>query len=214
MAQVTDYPSLVQAVQDWLSRSDMTGPGPVDYFIQSAEERIYHDILAQNLQRGTQAMETVLAGTIANGVLALPAGYLAMKHLILLAGSNSFELERKNAEFIYTQFPNRTADDAPAYFAREGQNFIFGPYPDSDYTLAGIYWQRSIGLSSANPTTWMITTIPSTLLAAVLAGAGGYLQDSDKQQYWEQQYTSKLGSYLLADRAEEVSGSALSITVA
>ena len=70
---VKDYASLVSAVQAWLARSDMTGPGAVDYFIQSAEDRIYDDVIAQNMGRGTVDMEQTLSGTITNGYVAIYA---------------------------------------------------------------------------------------------------------------------------------------------
>lgn len=212
MAIVTDYASLSQSVQDWFARSDLDAY--IDTLIQTAEDQIYNDILSQNMGRGVQPIEATLSTAIANGVLAVPTGYLGMKHAVISQNGFSFMLERKNAEFIYTQYPNRAPEGAPAYFAREGQNFIFGPYPDSNYSISGVYWKRSAPLSATNTTTWMTSSIPSTLLAACNAAAAMFLKDAQNMQTWGQLYAQKLQAFLISDRAEEMSGSALSMVAA
>lgn len=206
---VRDYATLKQAVQDWFARTDIANY--VDYYIQVAEERIYRDIFAKNQGRGVQPLETVLSGTISNGVLPLPLGYRGLKHSLVSVDGNTFELGRRNAEFIYSQYPNRNPDGTPAYIAREGQNFIFGPYPDSNYTITGIYWQRFAPLSVTNPTTWMTQTTPLMLLQACNAAVGAFLKDADAMQMWEPAYQDSMQSFLLADKAEEWSGSSFAM---
>jgi hypothetical protein len=210
---VTDYASLIQAVQDWFARSDLGGF--INYFVQVAEDRIYRDVFAMNAGRGVQPMETILSGTIANGSLALPTGYLGLKHaLITIAGAQTFELQRRNAEFIYTQYPNRNPSGIPAYIAREAQNFIFGPFPDSNYTVTGVYWQRSNPLSGTNTQTWMTASIPSILLAACSAAAAVFIKDNEAAANFNGLYTQMMQSFMLADRAEEQSGSAFAMVAA
>lgn len=213
MTTVVDYASLTQAVGDWLTRTDLGTK--IDYFIQMAENTIYNDVLTQNQGRGVKAMETTFSGTTAaNGTLALPTGYLGIKYALLSAYGETFELQRANAEFIYTQYPNRNPDNAPAYIARDGQAFTFGPFPDSTYTVSGVYWQRSAALSSTNTTTWMTSSIPAILLAACNAAAAMMARDADAIELWGGAYKAQLDSFLLADRAEDVSGSALTMFTA
>src|SRR5579863_7529565 len=135
VAGVYDYNSLKQAVQDWFARSDLGGW--IDYFIQIAEADIYRDILAQNQGKGVQAMEALLNTTAIGTGTPVPTGYLGMKIMLVSSNGQTFEVERKTPEFIYTQYPDQSASGTPAYFARVGQNFVFGPYPDSAYTLTG-----------------------------------------------------------------------------
>lgn len=211
MATVTDYASLAQAVNDWYTRNDLAAK--IDYFIQQAENTLYNDILEQNQGRGVQAMETSFSGTTdANGNLALPTGYLAMKIALVQAFGSTFELVRKTPEYIFTNYPSRNPTAAPAYFARLGQNLIFGPCPDAAYTVSGTYWQRSAPLSASNTTTWMTQSCPSLLLAACCQAAAVMLRDQDQLQVWSAAYNSQLTSMLAADRAEELSGSSLAIT--
>lgn len=212
VAGVYDYNSLKQAVQDWFARSDLGGW--IDYFIQKAENKIYRDIFAMNSGRGVQAIEATLNVAIANGVAALPTGYLGLKHAVVNLSGFSFELQRRNAEFIYTQYPNRSNDAPPAYIAREGQNFIFGPFPDAAYTISGTYWMRSPQLTSVNSVTWMTNTIPTILLAACNLAAAQFLKDQESIQMWGSEYQSEMADFLLADRAEEQSGSAFAMVAA
>src|ERR1700761_8020003 len=128
VAGVYDYNSLKQAVQDWFARTDLGGW--IDYFIQKAEQKIYRDIFAMNQGNGVSPMEMPFTGTIADdGTVALPVGYLGLKNAVVNLDGNAFQLQRRNPEFIYTQFAFRGAGGSPSYIARQGQNFIFGPSP-------------------------------------------------------------------------------------
>lgn len=210
---VRDYPTLQQAIGNWFARSDISAY--IDYFIQMAEERIYRDIFAMNQGKGVQTLETALNGTInTNGQMVLPTGYLGLKYALVNANGQVFQLQRVNAEFIYTQYPDRSPDSTPAYIARDGQAFSFGPYPDQSYSITGIYWQRFGPLTSSNPTTWMTETTPLMLLQACNAAAAAFIKDTDALQLWEPAYQQTLKSFLLADRAEEMSGSAMAMVVA
>lgn len=213
VAGVYDYNSLKQAVQDWNARSDVGNF--IDYFIQRAENRIYWDIFTMNKGSGVKPIEAALNGTIANGMLALPSGYLGLKYaLVSYAGSNTAQLERRNAEFIYTQYPDRNPAGIPGYIARDGSNFVFGPVPDSAYTITGIYWQRSNQLTIQNSTTWMTASIPTILLAACNAAIAEFNKDAQAIETWVSDYTSQMQAFLLADRAEEQSGSAFAMVAA
>src|SRR5487761_2797261 len=128
MAQITDYASLVTAVTTLGVRSDFATN--IDYFIQLSENKIYRDILAQNEGRGVKPMEKTLALTIASGVAAVPTDYLALKTAQVNIGGDLYALQRKNEEFIYTNYPTQSAASAPQFICHSGSNFIFAPYPD------------------------------------------------------------------------------------
>jgi hypothetical protein len=212
VAGVYDYNSLKQAVQDWFARSDLGNW--IDYFIQIAEADIYRDIIASNQGRGVQPMEAVLSTTIANGAAPLPTGYLGLKIALVSLNGNSFELQRVNPEFIYTQYPAQVAQGAPAYIARQGQSFVFGPYPDSNYTITGIYWQKSAQLTSVNSTNWIVNNIPTIMLAATNRAAARFNKDEEAFSLWDSLYNQQLQSFIMADRSEELSGSALAMVSA
>jgi hypothetical protein len=212
IAGVYDYNSLKQAVQDWFARSDLGNW--IDYFIQIAEADIYRDIFTQNQGKGVQAMESALNTTIANGVAPLPLGYLALKIGLVSIDNQTFEMQRVTPEFIYTQYPAQVASGTPAYIARLGQNFIFGPYPDSAYTITGTYWQKSPQLTGVNSVNWIVNTIPTIMLAATNRAAARFNKDQEAFGMWDSLYQQQMASFILADKAEELSGSSLAMVAA
>ncbi|NUY33296.1 hypothetical protein F0160_22690 [Paraburkholderia sp. JPY303] len=212
VAGVYDYNSLKQAVNDWFARSDLGNW--IDYFIQIAEADIYRDIFKLNQGRGVQPMEAALSTTIASGVAPLPAGYMGLKIALVSIDNQTFEMQRVTPEFIYTQYPAQVASGTPAYIARLGQNFIFGPYPDANYSITGTYWQKAGQLTVSNNVTWITNTIPTILLAAVNRTAARFNKDQEAFAMWDSMYQSQMESFIMSDRAEELSGSSLSMVSA
>lgn len=210
MSTITDYASLKQAITDFEARSDLTTYA--DYFIQSAEDDIYNDIFMMNEGRGIAALETTFSDTIASGVLALPSNYLGLRSANVTVGGATYPLQRKTVEFVLNNYPVRTPSAPPAFIARSGTSFIFGPYPDSNYTISGLYWQRMTALSASNTTTWMTDDMPLTLFAACMKSVKRFLRDPDGVGFWDADYKSRIGSYLAGEKAEEYSGSELSMT--
>ncbi|MDE2101736.1 MAG: hypothetical protein KGL39_31105 [Patescibacteria group bacterium] len=209
MATVTDYASLTQAIIDFSGRGSL---GPfTDYFIQGGEDRIYRKVLELNEGNGLKWMETALTGTInaTTGYLAVPADYLALKNPQVVTSSGTFTLTVKEPVWIYDRYPNRTAQGIPSYIARETTNFIFGPFPDSAYTVAGTYYNRATALSGTNTTTWMTTNIPVAFLAACMIECAKFLKDPEGAQYWAGELNDRLSDICLADKAERYSGGTL-----
>jgi hypothetical protein len=199
---ITTYTELKTAVSSWLARSDLTTY--VGDFITLGEKRVYRDLRIR-------CMETALSSTIASGVIAVPDGYVAMKYAYVQATPIG-KLERKDAEWVYQNYPTRSADGQPIYFAREADNFIFGPYPDSTYTIKGIYYKRLTALSASNETNWFTANSPDLLLFAALCEAAPFLKADNRIQIWETKYKMVKDSVQLEDDQEEFSGSPLAMT--
>lgn len=203
MAAITDFATLKTEVAAWLNRSDLTNEVPG--FIQFGENRVYRDLRVRQ-------METALSVAISSGVIAVPSGYVEMK-LAYINGAPMRKLERKDAEWIYLNYPTRSADGTPRFFAREATNFIFGPYPDSAYTVKGIYYKKLDALSGTNTTNWLITDAPDLILFASLCEAAPFLQDDTRVALWEKKYAQIKDRFQRNDEQEEFSGSPLAATV-
>lgn len=202
MAAITDYATLKTEVAAWLNRSDLTNEIPG--FIQFGENRIYRDMRVRQ-------METALSSAISSGVVAVPSGYLEMKYAYV-NGSPMVKLTRKDAEWIYWNYPTRSADGTPQFFAREAENLIFGPYPDSNYTIKGVYYKKLPALSGSNTTNWLTTDVPDLILFASLCEASPYLQDDPRVALWEKKYEEVRRRVQRQDDQEEFSGSPLQVT--
>jgi hypothetical protein len=157
-------------------------------------------------------METSFGSTISGGVLALPSSYLELKSS-WVDTSPQVTLERRNAEWIRTNYPQNSGSGIPQFIARYGQNFIFGPYPDSAYTINGIYYKRPTGISGAALNT-LFTNNPDLYLFACLSKGSIVIGDSQSIQLWEAQYQKILADVNGAGKAEDASGSSLQMRLA
>ena len=196
---IASYSDLKTSIANFLHRADLTSMIPE--FIVDAEARIYRELRVR-------AMETALSSTIASGTIAVPSGFLEMK-FCYVEGSAAQKLERKDAEWIYTNYPTRSASGKPVFFAREAETFIFGPYPDSTYTIKGVYYKRLAALSDSNTTNWFITDAPDLLRYAALCEAAPYLKDDRRIAIWESKYREAKAAIERTDKRESSSGSLL-----
>lgn len=199
MAAITDLTSLKAEIAGWLHDDSLTDEIPG--FIQLGENRIYRDLRVRQ-------METALSDTIASGVIAVPSGYLEMKYAYI-NGSPMVKLQRKDAEWIYHTYPTRSADGTPRYFAREAGNFIFGPYPDSGYTVKGVYYKKLAALATTN---WLTDDVPDLILFASLCEAAPWTANDERIGLWEKKYAQIAARVQQQDDTEEFSGSPLAMT--
>lgn len=215
MSIITDYASLKQSILDFTHRGDLSTY--LDYFIQNAQEQINTDIAEQNMGNYIKAMEVALPSNSidSSGHVPVPSDYLAMKTFEVIIGNGQIEnLIQKSADWIYNTYPNRVADNPPTYFAREGSNFIFGPFPDSGYATQGWYYQLAALLSGSQTTNWMVLKAPWMLHAQCMVQAMKFLVNSDGVALWTATYQDKLTALINADKAERWNASTLQMEVA
>lgn len=195
------YANLKTAIADTLHRSDLTNFIPD--WITLAESRI-------NKNLRVRQMETSQASTMAAGVVAVPANYVELDDAYISSTDPYGSLERKSANWIYDNYPSRIADSTPGFIAREGSNFIFGPYPDGNYVVTLVYWNRLASLSSATNT--VFTSYPGLWLFGALCESAPWLKDDKRILVWESKFKELLKSVQDEDEDESSSGSLMRIT--
>lgn len=196
---IANYSDILTAITDHLDRPDLSG-FRADFFT-IGENRVYRDLRIR-------AMETAYSAVISSGVASLPSDYVELKSAYVNT-SPTTPLQRNSVEYIYSQFPTRSAEGIPKYIAREGSSFIFGPYPDSSYTIKGIYYARLTALSSSNTTNWFTTNAPEILLYAGLCAAEKFIANDERVQLWQSMYETLKEAIQQEDRKEQFSGSGL-----
>ena len=189
---ITSFTTLKNNVADWLDRDDMGDA--IETMIGLAEARIYRDIRIR-------AMETALSETVASGVIAVPSSYLELKYAYVDTNPVT-SLEPQTAEWIHANYSLRSADGVPVYIARDGDNFIFGPYPDGGYTIKGTYYQSLTALSTSNETNWFTTNAPDLLLYGTLLHSAPYVGDDQRATLWNQAYEEAKRQVEKQDRKE------------
>jgi hypothetical protein len=201
MALINSYATLVTATEDYLARSDLTSWVP--NFLQNSQKKLYRSLRIR-------PMETALSVTIASGVAALPADYLDLKYAYVNASPVKF-LERVTPEEIYRNYPVRSASGKPHWIAREAENFIFGPYPDSTYSIAGIYYKQLDLLSASSTTNWFTTNAPEVLLYGALLEAQPFLMNDKRIPVWQALFNEAIDTIDRQERREKHSGSTLQV---
>lgn len=199
---ISNYSELQTAVASWLHRSDLTSIVPD--LIVLGEKRIFRKVRCR-------VMETALSDTIASGVIAVPSDYLELKYSYINSTPVN-NLTKASASQIYQEFPLRSSDKKPTKIAREGSNFIFGPYPDSAYTVKGIYYAKPTSIvSSANA---LFLANPDLYLFSALCEAAPYIKDDPRLVIWEAKLTSIIEDIRNEDADENASGGGMTVRAA
>lgn len=95
-----------------------------------------------------------------------------------------------------------------------GNVFIFGPFPDGGYQVAGTYYQAIPALNSGNTTNWVVLNAPMMLLEACMTQAGKFLEDDQMIGRWNGNYTASLKALVDQDKAERWSQATLQVETA
>ena len=202
----SSYSNFGASLSTWMDiGANDLGSSLVADLITVGEARIFREAR-------TQAMETSFGTAIVGGIMALPSGYLALKSA-LVSCSPPQTLERRTAEWIGLNYPDSGSSGIPKFIARYGQTFIFGPYPDSAYTISGIYYQQPAAISASGLNA-LFTTNPDLYLFGCLAESEIVIGRDPRVPLWEAKYAKILADVNGTDRAEDASGSTLQTRVA
>jgi hypothetical protein len=196
---ITTYAELQTAVSNWLHRADLASIVPD--LITLGETRIFREVRVR-------VMESALNGTISSGVMAVPADYLELKSAYI-DGTPVSQLQRSTLPQIYAEYPLRSSTCKPSKIAREGSNFIFGPYPDGNYTVKGIYYAKPTSISSTANALFLAN--PDLYLFAALSEASAFIKNDARIALWESKYTSVKSDIELADAREGGSGGGMRV---
>jgi hypothetical protein len=207
MAVITNYTTLQTAIADNLARSDLTSFLP--NFTQQWEERFY-----RTSQNWGSWMESALNATITNGVAPVPTDYLGLK-VAYISGQRSPPLKRIGLEQLYQRYPRAGGTGVPAYIARNGSNFEFGPIAGSSGNLVGTYYAKPTVLrTDSDGINWLITNAPDLCLYGSLLEAEVFIKHDERLLTWKAFYDSALDAYRTQMREEDYSGSAPNTVVA
>ena len=200
MAQFASYSAFGTSLCGWLDVNEADVQSRKAELIMMGENRIFREAR-------TRDMEESYSTAIGSGVIAVPSGWVEWKHLYVNTTPVQ-RLETRPATWIYERYPTRGSSGKPKYIAREGTNFIFGPYPDSGYTVTGVYYKR-LDAISASGLNALFTNNEDLYLLACLAEAEMLIGRDNRVQLWEAKYQKILSDVNGEDRRADASGSVL-----
>lgn len=172
------YPDIKTALANWLARSDLAAY--YDDIITLGERRLARELRVRGIEK---ALDVTMSG----GVATVPSDFLELKYAYL-DGTPTYPLETKDAQWIFRRFPNRTGSGAPEFIGVDGNDFVFGQYPGSNYTVKGKYYFAPAILSTSNTTNEWTTYADDALLMASLAESAPFLKHDTRVAMWETKY--------------------------
>ena len=212
MALVTSYSTLLTEVANVLSRSDLTSDIPG--YVQRFEERFFR----QPKNYGPW-MESAYSTAMSSGISAVPAGFLGWK-AVYISMSPSRRLRPLGLAQMYEEFPRSGCRDIPSVIARNGANFEFGPFPSSDYTVAGSYYAKPTSLRSYTTggadavAHYLIVNAPDMLVYGSLLEATPAIKDDDRLIVWQGFLDRAISEYRDLQRQQNISGGPMQVRVA
>lgn len=175
---LTTYAALQNQVVSFLHRAsllDAVGADNVPDLIRLGEIFIFRKVRAPE-------MEATLSGQIdGSGLLAVPSDYAALKHARISA-SPTRPLKMRATRWILEKYALRSADGVPQFIGRDGSSFIFGPFPDSTYTVLGVYYAKPTSVASSSNSLFVAN--PDVYLYAALAEAEAYIKNDKRIALW------------------------------
>src|SRR4051812_44395216 len=198
MALISGYSSLVSSVQNYLARGDLATDAAG--FVQNWESRFYR----QPKNHGSW-MEAQLSAVIASAVIAVPADFLALR-VAYVSTSPACRLEFVSPEQLYGRFPRGNWQGVPEWMSRDRTSFVFGPEPDSNYTISGTYWARPTAMRDAGNDAadhWIILYAPDIALYGALLEAEPFLKNDSRIAVWQSFYEQALSDYRDLMQAEK-----------
>lgn len=201
---LANYTDLQASIAAWLHRTDLTSVIPD--FVALAEARIARDLRIKSMV--TETTLTTVAGTQS---VALPTGWLEFEN-VTVSGSPDRNLNYVPVQHLNEKFPSNDYSGQPVVYSIEGDNILFGPVPDTAYSVDVLYYKRFDPLSTT-ATNWLLTNHPNIYLFAALAEAAPYVADDERVGIWEQKYSSDVARLQQVDDQGQNSGSVLRVRV-
>ena len=199
---ITTFAELKTSVANWLARDDLTSIVPD--LIMIGEKRIFREVRCR-------VMESTLTGTTSSGLISVPSDYLALKFQYI-TGTPTSPLKRMSLSQLYSEYPLRSSSGKPTAIAREGSNFVFGPFPNDSYTIGGVYYAKPVSISTSDNALFLAN--PDLYLFAALCEATPYLKDDKRIVIWEAKLKQIMYQLANEDAEESGSGSGMTVTTA
>jgi hypothetical protein len=192
---ITTYGELKTAIANWLDDDNLTSRIPE--FISLCEDRI-----AQNLR--IRLMETSADLTVNAQEVSLPTGYLGHRRLYL--SGNPVRILNYETPDNFWQSYMSTDTAKPVAFTVEGDNFVFGPAPDTTYTGKILYYKRLTAFSDDADTNTLLTTARGLYLYGSLIEAATYLEDDVSILKWSALFDDLIDKVMTNDKRDRASG--------
>ena len=185
MAIITNYSTLVQAIQ---SIAEDDGQEYADYIpvaIDLAEEKLFREIELPELEVEESGSFTANQATVTK-----PTGYEFGDHFSLVNGTSKVTLKKKLKSFINDYWQDATQTGIPKYYCdNTATTFLVAPTPSSTYTYSVRFVKKPTKLDSGpNTTNYFTDNCKDLLYAASMLEMVKFMKAWSQIQIWEAEY--------------------------
>lgn len=197
---------LKAAIAAFLNRGNLAAQIPT--FIQLAETRIAYGsregaFVCEPLR--VRGMETSADIAVSGQTAGLPSGYLQARRFYL-ASDPVQELSYIVPDLFWRTYIS-VASGTPTRFTVEGENFVFGPSPDTTYTGKCLYYQKFTPLVNDGDSNWLLANAPGVYLHGALLEAYRFTRNLEKAADEHAAFCGAVDALNLADKGDRFSGS-------
>lgn len=174
----TTYTELQSELVAWLKRDDLAER--VTTFIGMAEARMNRVLL-------TAEREAVSTSTVTGPTIELPEDFWGARAVYLDTDPKTVLEQRSLADFRNTYSAAMTGH--PQSFAiQSGNVMVFGPSPDTTYSIILNYWQTIPALTENNADNWLLLAHPDLYIHGALVHAEAFMVNDPRIGIWKNQF--------------------------
>ncbi len=194
---ITTYGELKSAVANFLTRSDLTQRIPE--FIALGESRLFTQLRVREMEATTN-----VATTGSQRADSLPTRFVQARSLYV-AGTPAVRLEYRTPAEYWSIWSSLT-EAKPQVYTIEGDEFKWGPVPDTVYTIPVTHYTYPAAFSADSDTNDVIARWPGLYLYAALLESAPFLKNDPRIITWSGLYETLLDSAHEADNRDRYSG--------
>lgn len=204
---IATYADLKSAVASWLNRSNLTSQIPD--FITMGCNRIYFGSQEPPFQTEplrVRQMETSTTVSISAASVALPTRFLRVRAFSLTDGLGGPALLPATPEYVRSNFTTQNSTGRPKYYSVEGENFTFGPAPDTTYSASLLYYEQPAAFSADGDTNSLLTANPMLYLSASLVEAFAFVRNTVEAEKWHAKFVGSANAMQVSDDQDRYTG--------
>lgn len=197
------YAALQTSIADWLARpGDATVAAIAPDLIALFEARFIRKMLKDG---SVLQMEGRSTATMSGQFLARPTDWIGQRSLRITSTDPVQALTSATPDYI-AQMYGSSATGRPKVYCILDSEYMWGPAPDSGYTVENLYYKFA-ALSSGNTSNWLLASYPDLYLFGSLLEAEGYNRNFGAQGTWKSRVDEATEDLLLADQRARFGGS-------
>jgi hypothetical protein len=157
------WAELQTAIQDFLQNTVQIDATRAKQCIAFAERRF-------NRVLRTPEMEDAVSASLSSGTITLPTDFLALRSAYLSTDPKTM-LEQLTLAQLRGTYSAAATGKPQNYALQSGSEMVFGPSPDTTYTVVINYYKAIPALGGSQATNWLLTSHPDLYLYAALLHA-------------------------------------------